>query len=333
MRYEQYISIRESGSTGNLTIGVFSDPGYTTPITTTTAGSTVYIKAFIIGSFTASDYWLYIGTDSKSKIRQVNSTGEFTYTVDLYGDIEIAIIAGDGSAGIAQSEPFILSNPEVFPPSILGCVLWINADDLSTYTFNGADVAQQDDLSGLSNNISAPAVVNQPEYIDTDLGINGLRSVRYRGAEYQLTPLSLDIISGSSVFIVVQFYQSDTGGIIHNGNTPTDNTPYFFIQQQGTNVRVYGGGAGYSSSYPIVLNTTYLLEVHRTSTSEEFYINGTLQYTRAIGTAGNRNNLYINTSFGGQASTVIGDIDVHNINLSSADRLTIRNYLIDKWNI
>lgn len=318
---------------GTLTIGVYSDAGHTTPITSADFGDTVYIKGVVTG-ITATRYYIYIDNGIVSRLPQDNVTGEFSYDVNLYGTINIVIIAVDASTGVAQSAPFELTVAELFPPDIAGCALWINADRLDTYTFNGVNVSQQDDLSGNSNNISAPASANEPLYLDTGAGLNGLRSVRYDGSEYQVASgLSLDIVSGNSIFIIVEFTASDTGGIISNGGNISDGSAYFFLQQLGLSVRTYGGGASYSSSYPVVVGTKYLFEIHRTTAQEVFLINGVEQHTRAIGTAGNRNNFYVNTSFGGNSSSIIADIDVHNAALTNAQKEDIRNYLTDKWAI
>jgi hypothetical protein len=321
------------GGGGTLTIGVYSDIGLTNPITSADLGDTVYIKGTVVG-ITATTYYLYIDNGGVSRVPTTNATGEFSYVVDLFGAIKIAIIATDATNGVADSEPFTLTNSELFPPDIAGCDLWINADRLDTYTFNGVNVSQQDDLSGNSNNISAPASANEPLYLDTGTGLNGLRSVRYEGNEHQIaTGLSLDIVIGNSIFIVVEFTASDVGGVIQNGNIPYDGYAYLNIQQQGLFIRTYANSGAYSASYPIVIGVKYLFEIHRTPTDEIFLINGVEQHNRAIGTAGNRNNIYINTGYNSEPSSIIGDIDIHNALLTNQQKSDIRNYLLDKWDI
>lgn len=315
-----------------LTIEVYSDALHTIPVSTAGFGDTRYIKATT--DLAATSFYLYIDNGITARIPVINGTGEFTYVVNLYGAIQISVIAVDTSNGVADSSPFTLTVAELFPPDIAGCVMWINANRLDTYTFNGANVSRQDDLSGLSNNISAPTVSNEPFYLNTGLGLNGLRSVRYEGAEYQAANgLSLDIVTGNSVFIVCQFTASDSGSIFSNGNSSGDGSAYFFLQQQTTNIRTYSASIGYSSAYPISLFTKYLIEVHRTPTQEEFILNGITLHTRAMGTAGNRNNIYINSGFGGLATVDIGDIDIHNGLLTPTQKTDIRNYLNNKWGI
>jgi hypothetical protein len=317
----------------SLAIGIYSDAGHTTIITEADFGDTVYVKA-VATNITATTYYLYKDNAVVACLPVTNGTGEFTYVVDLYGDIDFSVIAVDATTGVADSEPYTLAVAELFPPDIAGCEMWINADRLDTYTFNGANVSQQDDLSGNSNHISAPAASNEPLYLDTGLGLNGLRSVRYDGAEYQVaTGVSLNTVTGSSVFIVVEFHASDSGGIISNGNSITDGTSYFNLQQNGMNVRTYAQSGSYSSSHAITIGTKYIIEVHRTTSQEEFIINGTTMHTRVIGTTGNKNNIYVNTGYNGQASTTIADIDIHNAVLTPTEKADIRTYLTDKWGI
>lgn len=316
-----------------LEIGIYSDAGHTTLITEADYGDTVYIKA-VATNMTPTTYYLYKDNAVVACLPETNGTGEFTYVVDLYGDIDFAVIAVDATNGVADSEPYTLTVAELFPPDIAGCEIWINADRLDTYTFNGLNVVQQDDLSGNSNNLVATTTSHEPLYLNTGLGINGLRSVKYEGNEYLVaTGVSLNTVAGSSVFMVVEFHNSDTGGIISNGNNITDGSAYFNLQQNGLNVRTFALSGAYGSLHPITLGTKYLLEVHRTSTSEDFVINGTTVQTRVIGTTGNKNNIYINTGFGGQSSSTIADIDIHNTILTPTEKADIRGYLTDKWAI
>jgi hypothetical protein len=320
------------GSTPSLSINVYSDSGHTTPITEADFGETIYIKAVVTG-ITATDYWLYIDNGIAAKVSDTNATGEFSYTIDLTETLNIAMIAADASNGVADSEPFEFTVIGVYPPNITGNVLWIDGESEDTYDLNGTFVQQLNDLSGLSNHLSAPSVGNQPTYLDVPNGINGFRSTQYSSGKYlRKLGLSLDIISGSSIFIVVNFYASTNGALISTDNTYNGAGGYMGLEQNGLNIRSFASSGGYTSSYPILLNTNYLIEVHRTPTQERLILNGVTLVTRAIGTAGIRSNFWVNTGFSGYASAKWGDIAVFN-NPILADELELRNYLMAKWNI
>ena len=319
-----------------LSIGVFSDAGATIPITSALFGTAIYIKS--TASTTQANYTLFIdnGVDSILPITAIDASAShiFEYTIDLSGTLNIYVIASDNTNGIADSEPFTFTVTGVYPPSITGNVLWIDAALAPTYVLNGSFVQQLNDLSGLSNHLSAPTVGNQPTYLDVPTGINGLRSSQFSSGKYlQKLGLSLDIVTGNSSWIVCKFNSAVTGGILSNANNPADGTPYFFLQQNGLFVRTFSAATGYSASYPIVLGTNYLFEVHRTPTQERFYINGVLQHTITVGVTGNRTNFYLNSSFGGNSTMTSGDVAVYNTVMSGTDEAALRLYLMTKWNI
>jgi hypothetical protein len=322
-----------SSGGGSLTIGVFSDAGHTTPITQADFGETIYIKAVVTG-ITATDYWLYIDNGIEAKVSDTNATGEFSYTIDLTGTLSIAMIAADASNGVADSEPFAFTVTGFYPPSVTGNVLWVDGQRLDTYVLNGAFVQQLNDLSGLSNHLSAPTVGDQPTYLDVPNGINNFRSTAFSSGKYlNKLGLALDIITGNSVWMVIEFDTSSNGVIISNADAVGSTNGYYFIQQQALGIRTYQQGAAYSSTYPISLSTRYLLETHRTTTVERFYINGVLKHTRSITNSGSRSNLYVNNGFFGGCGSTIADMAVFNTIISPTNETDLRSYLMTKWNI
>tara|TARA_R110000803_G_C11960847_1_gene318682 strand:+ start:288 stop:1298 length:1011 start_codon:yes stop_codon:yes gene_type:complete len=321
------------GATPTLSVGVFSDAGHTTPVTTASFGDSIYIKATVAG-ITATTYYLYIDNGNNSILPVTNGTGEFTYNVNLSVTLSIAMIATDAANGVADSEPFALTVIGVYPPDISGNVLWVDAERASTYSLNGALVAQLNDLSGLSNHLPAPTVGNQPTYLDFPSGINSLRSTQFASGKFlNKLGLSLDIVTGNSIFIVANFTTSTTGGLISNGNSTTDGTSYLNLQQNGLGIRTFNQSVGLSSTHTIALNTNYLFEVHRTPTTERFFINGVLKHSITISTSGGRDNLYLNSAYNAQPSPLTGDIAVFNTVISGTEETDLRSYLMTKWNI
>ena len=319
-----------------LNVGVFSDSGATTPITSSDYGTTIYIKA--TATATQENFTLFIDNGLQSALPVVeidnSATHVFEYTINITGTLDIYVIASDNTNGIADSEPFEFTVTGIYPPSIAGNVLWVDASFESSYVLNGTFVQQLNDLSGLSNHLSAPSVGNQPAYLDVPNGINGLRSTQYSSGKYlRKLGLSLDIISGSSIFIVVKFYASANGALISTDNTYNGASGYMALEQNGLNIRSFASSGGYTSSYPILLNTNYLIEVHRTPSQERLILNGVTLVTRAIGTAGNRTNFWVNTGFAGQPSATWGDIAVFNTIISPTNETDLRNFLMTKWNI
>lgn len=311
-----------------LTIAVTNADG--DPITMAGFDETITITATT--DLVADSFYLYIDDGTNALVAIEGVTGEFEWDVSFYGAISIQVVAVNDTLGVAASEPFVLTNSELFPPSISDCVLWINAALESIYSLSGSEVVQQDDLSGLSNDLTS-SVGQRPTYLEEPDGVNGLRGVQYASGKYMMAAgLSLDIVSGNSVFIVVMFKSSVTGDVYSNGNTHNSSQPYTLLKQEGLNVRVYDR-VGSSALYPIALDVPYVFANHRTPTEEVFLINGVVQHTRVTNTNGERGNFYVNSGFFGQTTAIIEDIVIHNRNLSSLEKSAIESYLISKWNI
>lgn len=328
--------VKTGGGGATLTIGAFSDSGATIPITSADYGTTIYIKA--TATATQENFTLFIDNAVQSLLPVVaidnSATHVFEYTINLAGTLNIYVIASDNTNGIADSEPFEFTVTGFFPPDITGNVLWVDAKLESTYVLNGTFIQQLNDLSGFSNHLSAPTVGNQPTYLDAPNGINSLRSTQFSSGKYlQRLGFSLDNVSGNSIFLVIKFDTSAVGSILLNGDSTTGTTPYFYLQQNGLNVRSYVNTIGYSADVPITLATNYLIEIHRTPTSEEFLLNGVSKFTRVINDTGNRNNLYVNVGYGTYSLNTTGDRAIYNGVISPTDKTDIRNFLMTKWNI
>jgi len=155
---------RFGGGSASITVGVFSDAGATIPITSSDFGTTIYIKA--TATATQENFTLFIdnGVDAVVPVTEIDSATSyiFDYTINLIGTLDIYVIASDNINGIADSEPFEFTVTSIYPPSISGNVLWVDAALESTYVLNETFVQQLNDLSGLSNHLSAPTVGNQP---------------------------------------------------------------------------------------------------------------------------------------------------------------------------
>jgi len=325
--------------TGSLWVwdgGAWVDNGIPTPINSADYGDTISILAET--TTTQENFTLFIdnGLDSLLPVVAIENSDShvFEYTINLTGTLHIYVIASDNTNGIADSEPFEFTVTGVSPPSITGNVLWIDAEVGSTYVLNGGLVQQLNDLSGLSNHLSAPTVGNQPTYLNIPNGINGMRSTQYSSGKYlRKLGLSLDIISGSSIFIVVNFYASANGALISTDNAYNGSGGYMALEQNGLNIRLFANSGGFTSNYPITLDTNYLIEAHRTPTQERLILNGVTLVTRAIGTTGNRTNFWVNTGYAGYPSAKWGDIAVFNTVISPTNETDLRNYLMSKWNI
>ncbi len=329
------------GGGATLTIGVFSDSGATIPITSADYEDTVYIKA--TATATQENFTLFIDNGIRSLLPVVaidsSTTHIFEYTINLIGTgtLDIYVIASDNTNGIADSEPFELTVTGFNPNTIAGVRMWINGSKYSAYTFTVIDttIASQADQTVFGNNLTSPSTSNDPAFLNTGAGINGHMSARFGvGKRLAKIGFGLDIIVGSSIFVVIRFNTSSAGvsGILLNGATASPSTPYLSFERNNNDVRTFDNTTGYSSSYPIIIGDAYVFEIHRTPTTEIFAIDGVIKHTRAIGTSGTRDDFYLGTGYGTVQNFDCGEVVIANgVVLGSISKDYIRNGLIAKW--
>jgi hypothetical protein len=87
----------------SLSIGVFSDAGYTTPVTGGAFGDTVYIKLYE-SNIVPTGFTISFDGDSEKVINQAGGT--YTWVIDVKGTVTINASARDGSDGVANATPF-----------------------------------------------------------------------------------------------------------------------------------------------------------------------------------------------------------------------------------
>lgn len=129
MRYEQYISIRESGGSSGieLEIGVFSDPGLTTPITDATFGDTIYLSLVPTGGTGPYNYTYAIQTPSGTYTHQ---SGSSSYALDcnFIGSINIGGYIEDSSSPVLSA--YTVTEKNVFISPVLDSYVrnpqWLN---------------------------------------------------------------------------------------------------------------------------------------------------------------------------------------------------------------
>ena len=94
-----------------LSIGVFSDAGYTTPVTGGAFGDTVYIKLYEI-NITPTQFTISFDGDSEKVINQAGGT--YTWVIDVKGTVTINASARDGSDGVANATPFTFTTTNAY---------------------------------------------------------------------------------------------------------------------------------------------------------------------------------------------------------------------------
>jgi len=92
------------GGSASITVGIYSDAGYTTLITDGGFGDTVYPKAVVTGA-TPSSYLFIARLNDDFYFIDENGTGEVTWVIDVpLGNIEIIVIADDVISNLVAFE-------------------------------------------------------------------------------------------------------------------------------------------------------------------------------------------------------------------------------------
>jgi hypothetical protein len=105
------IVVPDVAAVPSLTIGVFSDAGYTTPVTGGAFGDTVYIKLYE-SNITPTGFTISFNGGSDKVINQAGGT--YTWVIDVKGTVTINASARDGSDGVANATAFTFTTTNAY---------------------------------------------------------------------------------------------------------------------------------------------------------------------------------------------------------------------------
>lgn len=219
------------------------------------------------------------------------------------------------------------------PDHVNNLVLWVDGEDESTITKDGANkVSQWDDKSGIANHLIQGISSEQPLYVAS--GINSKGILRFDGIDDFLFHSNFQIGSHLTVFIVSHA-----------------SSPYFLIEQS-VNINAYDGFMFYGFGAPPawVRNN----DIHLTAPSN-FHWAGTAPMIGHMKYDGNLLSYYKNNILKGSIvgsipnNTVtdilrinkhatsliiagdIGEIIIYNRGISIQESNSVYNYLYHKW--
>jgi hypothetical protein len=105
------IVVPDVAAVPSLTIGVFSDAGYTTPVTGGAFGDTVYIKLYE-SNIVPTGFTISFNGGSDKVINQAGGT--YTWVIDVKGTVTINASARDGSDGVANATAFTFTTTNAY---------------------------------------------------------------------------------------------------------------------------------------------------------------------------------------------------------------------------
>lgn len=210
------------------------------------------------------------------------------------------------------------------PKTIAGLQLWLDGDDASTITLNGANVSQWNDKSGAGRNVSQGTSASQPAYVTGSL--NGRAGLDWGPTEGTAKRLSRESISVTvrDFFIVADWDGGATSTSFGSVFTPSGVGQPIGLDSGTANWRHFSGyslvsvnNAAHSVvALPAIANPFVLRSTHATGgVSTAFYVGQFSSFT----TRGWPGKIY--------------EILVYDSSLSAAQSSAVQKYLSRKWGI
>jgi hypothetical protein len=164
-----------------LTIGVYSDAGLTTAITTAVYGETVYFNILASTPAIVTTYGFALPNDilgtSYNIVEQATST--YTWVIDKLGTIDLrAYILTSTSATATDSTPFSFTITPIALVTDASTIARYSFEDNANLVFNGSTISQANDLSGNGYHLPNINAAQQPA-INSGLSNTGRQFARF----------------------------------------------------------------------------------------------------------------------------------------------------------
>ena len=307
-----------SSGVGSLTIGVFSDAGHTTPVSSGSYGDTIYL--LVTGTGLTDATW-YINEC------EVGTGTSYAYNIEWLGTITIDVVATNGSASATDTATFDVSE-------ILSDTL-ILINEQSTYTLNGTDVSIAENL-GSGVDATQINVSRQPLYVAS--GINGLPSVDYSGGSADHLFAAGTINAGFSTANVIKLSSTGNGSFYLIGATYNDGNTYAQICSINGGVFYFNDRqASNQLTIPItaVNGDEYLIQLVHRSTQIRIRINGFDVYVAKSTLSGANLTVgqFIGNGFYGNLNGLMGENVLINRIISDQEVLAQEKFLKEKWGL
>lgn len=232
--------------------------------------------------------------------------------------------------------------PPFVPTSIPGCMIWLNADDMSQA--DGTALSQWDDKSGQSNHAVQATGSKQP--LLKIAVVNGHNSVRFDGSDDNMTMTVAAPSQPNTMFVVGVLNDTPLNQVANAAFVcfaSSTGKPVICVRRTATSWGFWGpaaGGLDRVTQEDLVSGVWNILEIVSASSSS------TILYRNGVARSG---TFTVNPDGGGVTNQAIGEeigfsptrnlkgdiaeIIVYNSALSAADRGTVEIYLANKYNI
>jgi hypothetical protein len=232
----------------------------------------------------------------------------------------------------------LFGGPRLWRPTELAgsLALWLDAEDSSTITLNGANVSQWADKSGNGRNATQATAAAQPAY--TASGLNGKPVLTFDGAN--------DTLSYNGTFLANTDY---TVTAVHYRSNPKDHNWFFGGSTQGVNQNFVMGYESPNTKFRWgqfgndvdTLGQTYVAGLPSTAIARQSQTEGKSTFINGVagGVSANTQNLIsyaganIGALLGGFFAGGMAEIVMTTSALSTSDRQKLEGYLAWKWGL
>ena len=306
-----------------------TDGGYDASITGPAVYMPIWFKIGVLNGIVT----VYQSSDG------INWAGEQSVNITLPEVYYIGFIAGNT---VTAQNVVTIGSASANLNAFMIC--WLRSDAYVTYS--GSNVSAWMDQSGQGYNATQSNSANQPSLVTG--AINGLPTISFNGSSsFMQFPTGFNnFAQGLSIFLVVKPAATTALSQILNLGTGSSNDYNLGIEINSSTEAEYfvytGAGSGMTSvSYGSAITATaQLIEVIQTGTSATILTDGANPVTNASmnsipePTTG-RTNSYLGQASGGGNffNGEIAEVIIFNTALTTAQRQSIENYLISKFNL
>lgn len=207
------------------------------------------------------------------------------------------------------------------------CVLWLDANDYSTFTFNGGTISQWNDKSSNNNHVTQATAIKQPAY--TLGGISNLPTITFDGTLSLMTnAVALTTATNWAAFAVVKFTNIST--INHQLFTVGTASDGYGMTTNGNltgNRGIIGNSVGFCEDGAATTNPEIWCW-GRVASTLTFFLNGISQVLDVPATGINTPGA--NTSVGGRGAGVsfagqLSQLIIFNRAFTAAEKANLSN--------
>jgi len=213
------------------------------------------------------------------------------------------------------------------PTDIAGCEVWLDADDVATFTLTGSDVNQWASKGATHPFVdqSAGSPVRQTNIL------NGRAVVAWTG-DQRLVEESFTLAQSMTVFVVCQWDSNGQYAYIINSDSGIG-----IGRRDSDDCRVDAdGGAFPSDTFAVLQDTPYYITAVFSGAASDARLNGVAQFTNLdIGADGITGQLWLGRQSGGSGlgntGGFIAEVIIYDTALSAGNITDVEDYLVAKW--